>query len=80
MRLTLEQRLVLGRLTDDAELLALLQLIDADRAEFYQNELVAETQSTVPNSSVMVQLGAKLAERKKAWKLYLDVAGSQTGD
>lgn len=75
MDLTESERLVLGRLTEDGELLSLLRAIDADRCISYQRQLIEETQSQEPNSNVMVQLGSKMAERKEGVERYLIEAG-----
>lgn len=75
MDLTESERLVLGRLTDDSELIALLRAIDADRCIDYQRELIEETQAQSPNPNVMIQLGSKMAERKEGVDRYLIKAG-----
>lgn len=75
MVLTESERIVLGRLTEDGELLSLLRAIDADRCITYQRELIEETQSATPNPNVMVQIGSKLAERKEGVDRYLIEAG-----
>jgi len=77
MELTESERLVLGRLTEDPELVALLRMIDADRAIDYQRKLIEETQSTQPNPHTMVQLGSRMAERKEGVDRYFIAAGVQ---
>lgn len=75
MELTESERLVLGRLTEDRELIALLRTIDADRCITYQRQLIEETQSGTPNPSVMIQLGSKMQERREGVDRYLIEAG-----
>ena len=75
MELTESERLVLGRLTDDAELITLLRAIDSDRLITYQRELIAETQEQEPRPSVLIQIGSKMAERKEGVDRYLIEAG-----
>lgn len=75
MNLTESERIVLGRLTEDGELLSILRAIDADRCISYQRQLIAETQSDEPNPNVMIQLGSKMAERKEGVDRYLIEAG-----
>src|SRR5947207_15831972 len=83
MELSLSERLVLGRLTDDEELLSLLRALDADRCVTYQRELIEETQAAQPNLNKIVQLASKLAERKEGVGRYVIEAKSsirQGGD
>lgn len=75
MQLTETEHLVLGRLTEDKELIALLRTIDSDRVVTYQRELIEETASAHPNPNVLIQLGSKMAERKEGVDRYLIEAG-----
>jgi len=78
MDLSLSERLVLGRLTDDEELLSLLRALDSDRCIFYQRQLIEETQVGEPNLNKIIQLASKLAERKEGVTRYLIEAKSNT--
>jgi len=78
VELTLSERLVLGRLTDDAELISLLRAIDLDRCIEYQRQLIEETQSAEPNLSKVIQIASKLAERKEGVQRYVIQAKSRT--
>ena len=78
MDLSLSERLVLGRLTDDEELLSLLRALDSDRCIFYQRQLIEETQTAEPNLHKIIQLASKLAERKEGVTRYLIEAKSNT--
>lgn len=79
MELSLSEQLVLGRLTEDGELLALLRAIDADRCIHYQRELIEETQSAQPNMPRVIQIASKLAERKEGVQRYLIEAKANRG-
>lgn len=70
MELTMTQQLILGRLTEDQELLAVLRAIDADRQEFYLRTMIEETQSAAPNIHYIIQLASKLAERREGVNRY----------
>jgi hypothetical protein len=71
MELGMTERLILGRLTDDSELLTLLRAIDAHRADAYLRELIAETQAAEPNIYKIIQVASKLAERKEGVQRYV---------
>lgn len=70
MDLGMTERLILGRLTEDTELMALLRAIDANRCETYLRELLDETQATEPNISTIIQIASRLAERKEGVERY----------
>lgn len=70
MDFTETDRLVLGRLLDDPELLSLLKSIDSTRAEFYLSELLHETQADSPNMNKIIQLASKFAERREGVQRY----------
>ena len=78
MELSLSERLVLGRLTEDEELLSLLRALDADRCVTYQRQLIEETQTAEPNMSRIIQLASKLAERKEGVQRYVIEAKAVT--
>ncbi len=80
MDLGLSEQLVLGRLTDDEELLSLLRALDADRCIQYQRELIDETQSAQPNLYKIIQLASKLAERREGVKRYLVEAKKRSNE
>ena len=74
MELTQNELLILGRLTDDPELFALCQRIDADKEAFYLNQMCDESQALQVNPNLVIQYGAKASERKYGCRLYLDAA------
>ena len=71
MELGMTERLILGRLTEDPELLTLLRAIDSERAAVYLRELLEETQSGDPSIYKVIQIASKLAERKEGVQRYL---------
>jgi hypothetical protein len=68
------EKLILGRLTEDPELMTLLRAIDTARVEVYLRELLDETQSEEPNIHKIIQIASRLKERREGVQRYVTEA------
>ncbi len=76
MEFSQAELLVLGRLTDDPELLAVLLRIDAAREAMLLDQMRQESQTLEPNTNLIIQHGARAAERAYGARAYVEQAKS----
>ena len=77
MELTQAELLILGQLTDNPELLAVLRKIDKKRESEHLEQMRSESQTLEVNPNLIIQYGAKASERRIGCQLYLDAAIEQ---